>query len=213
MNQYDKSHPWGPNSPLMSLTGLALIVSASSRLSYSAAVCLLLAGIYGITLSIVHLGKSIIPQKYKTVILIMIVTFIISLFYLIMSMINPVSALALYFIVFLVPLTFLSSEIVKRTGNLSFGEGITLGMKEALILGGIIIAISFIREPLGYGTLSIPFSGKTVNLLPDTIREHVTLQVFAEPLGGFILTACLIALVRLVSRNHNFGLQKEDSND
>jgi Na+-transporting NADH:ubiquinone oxidoreductase subunit NqrD len=72
-------------------------------------------------------------------------------------------------------------------------------MKESLILGGIIVVIALIREPLGYGTLSIPFVGKTLHFLPDAIRERTVLQVFSAPLGGFLLTAFLIAIIRLVS--------------
>jgi hypothetical protein len=190
----------------MSLTGFALIVSASSRLSYSAAVLVLLAGIYGITLTVIRFGKIIIPEKYRTSIIILILTFISSLFYLVMNMINPVSALELYVMVFLVPITFLSSQIVKRSDALSHGEAIVLGIKEALILGGTIIVVALIREPLAYGTLSLPFGGKPLNILPNSLRERLVLQTFAGPLGGFILTACLITIVRLILH------QKDDFN-
>jgi hypothetical protein len=105
--------------------------------------------------------------------------------------------------VFLIPITFLTSELVQRTENLSQSDGIIQGIKEALILGGIIIAISLIREPLGYGTFSIPFISKTVNLLPDMLRERVVLQLFASPLGGFLLAAGFIAIMRFVSEDYN----------
>lgn len=196
MSQYNRSYPWGYISPLMSLTGIPLMVAASGRLSFSVVVCLLLPGIYAFTLSIIHLGKPIIPEKYRNIIIIMILTFISSFLYLIVKMIHPVFALELYFIIFLIPLTFLSSEIVQRTDKLSLSEGIVLGIKEALILGGLIIAVSLIREPLGYGTFSIPFMGKTVNILPDALRERLVLQIFAAPPGGFIITACLIAVIQ-----------------
>ncbi|MDR2900152.1 MAG: hypothetical protein LBV20_01340 [Treponema sp.] len=199
MGQYHQSHSWNSRSPLMSLVGLALIICSSNRLSSAALIALLLIGIYTITLSIILLGKSIIPERYQTALIIMIVTFISSLFYLVVEMIHPVSALELYFIIFLIPVTFLSSEIVQRANRLAPADGIVLGMKESLILGGIIIAISIIREPIAYGTLSIPFSGKTVTLLPEMIQERMTLHILASPLGGFILLAGLIALVRAVS--------------
>jgi hypothetical protein len=203
MNQYSRSNPWGSHSPLMSLTGAALIAAASGRFSHSIVVFLFLAGIYTITLSIIHLGKPIIPERYRTALIIMIVTFISSLFYLMINLINPVSALELYLIIFLIPITFLSSELNKNSENQSPNEEIIFGIKQALILGGIIILIALVREPLGYGTLSIPFIGKTINLLPDSIKELVVLQIFAAPLGAFILTACLIALIRLFSGNHD----------
>ncbi len=211
MNQYDKSNPWwGLNSPLMSLTGLALIVSASSRLSFSITVSLLLVGIYAVTLLVIQVCKSIIPEKFKTVIVIMAVTFISSLLYLLITLISPVSALELYFMVFLIPVTFLSSNIVKRVERLSQAEGILQGIKEALTLGLIIIAVSLIREPLGYGTLSIPIMDRTVNLLPDAIRDRVAFQVFAASPGVFIIVAYLIGLMRLISRQ---GMGKEDQNE
>jgi hypothetical protein len=199
MNQYDASNPWGSKSPLMSLTGIALIVSASGRFSSAAIVFLLLAGIYTLALSIILFGKTIIPARYKTALVIAIVTFISSLFFLIVELIHPVTALELNLIIFLIPIVFLSSKIVQRIDHLSVGEGIALGMKEALMLGGIILVVALIREPLGYGTLSIPFVGSMVKLLPDAIRERTALQVFASPVGGFILSACLIALIRLLS--------------
>ncbi len=214
MNRYDQSHPWGVHSPLMSLSGLALIAAASSRLSYSLQAWLLLFCVYGFTLPIIKWGKPIIPEKYKTAITIMTVTFAASLFYLFMSMINPVSALELNFIVFLVPVTFLGSRIVERTDHLPPEEGVIRGLKEVLTLGGIIAAVSIIREPLGYGTLSFPFASSTVNILSDAIQERAVLQVFAAPAGGFILTACLIALVRLVFYRHGSSmLEKEDFDD
>ncbi len=197
----------------MSLAGLALMIAASGRLSFSTAVSLIFAGIYAVTLLVMLFGKPIIPEKYETAIMIMTLTFISSLFYLILSMINPVSALKLYFIIFLIPVTFLSSRIEKRVNRLSPVEGIVLGLKEALGFGLIIIAISLIREPLGYGTLSVPFTGRTVNLFSDAISEKFVLQVFAAPLGGFILTASLIALLRLVFRRPGAKTEAEDNDD
>jgi Na+-translocating ferredoxin:NAD+ oxidoreductase RnfE subunit len=213
MNQYDKTNPWGSHSPLMSLTGISLIITASSRLSCSIIVFFLLEAIYTITLCIIHGGKSIIPAKYKTAITIMIVTFISSLFYFFIDLIHPVSALELYFIVFLIPLTFLSSHLEKTASNFSASEEIIFGAKQASILGGIIIAIALIREPLGYGTLSLPFSNKMMYLLPESIQEQAVLQVFSAPLGGFLITACLIALVRFVTHQQDTSSVKENRND
>jgi hypothetical protein len=214
MNQYDQpTNLWGSHSPLMSFTGLALIVTASCRLSSSVVVLLLLTGIYAVTLSIIFFGKSIIPTKYKTALIIMILTFVSSLFYLAMEMINPVSALESHFIVLLIPVVFLGSRIVQRAEQFSPLEGILFGIKEASILGGIIMMISLIREPLAYGTLSVPFVGKIVNLLSDPMKERVVLHVFASPLGGFLLTACCIVFVRLASFQQSSHVKTEDNND
>jgi hypothetical protein len=213
MNQYERNNPWGSHSPLMSLTGIALIIAASARLSTSIIVFFLLTIIYTITLSIVHAGKSIIPAKYKTAIVIMIVTFISSLLYFFIVLIDPISSMELYFIVFLIPITFLSSHLETKTSYLSAGEEILLGAKQASILGGIIIAISMIREPLGYGTLSLPFSNKSLYLLPESIQEQAVLQVFSAPIGGFIISACFIALVRFVTHQQDISAAKEHSDD
>lgn len=197
----------------MSLTGLALIIAASPRLSCSIIVFFLLMAISVMTLAVMHLGKSIIPEKYKTALIIMIVNFFTSLFYLIIDMINPISALEVYFTVFLIPITFLSSYFEKKAGNLSVSEEIIRGAKQASILGGIIIAVSLIREPLGYGTLSLPFSNKPMHLLPESIEEQVVMQVFSAPFGGFIIAACIIALVHVISHEQDSAVQTENTDD
>jgi Na+-translocating ferredoxin:NAD+ oxidoreductase RnfE subunit len=213
MNQYE--HPWGAHSPLMSLTGIALIIASSSRLSSAILVFFVLAAIHIITLAIMYAGKPIIPEKYKTAITIMLVTFITSLFYLVVSMIHPVSAWELELVIFLIPITFLSSHLERKDHQFSPGEEIMIGAKQSVILGGIIVVIALIREPLGYGTLSLPFSNKTMNFMPEAIRERAVLHVFAAPFGGFLITACLIALVQSIFNQQDSASapRMEDFND
>ena len=210
MSRYSNSNLiWGTNSPLMALTSLALIVIASGRLSFALITLFLLVCIYAFSLSVIQLAKSYIPVKFKTAIVIMIAVFAASISYFFLSLINPVSGLMFNFMVFLIPLSFLSSNIVKRVEKFMPGESILQGVKEALALGIILVAISLIREPLGYGTLSFPFQENMVNLFPDGTRERLTLRGFTISAGVFFLIACMIAIIRVASHQK----MEKDNND
>jgi uncharacterized membrane protein YiaA len=100
------------------------------------------------------LGK--IPQRGRSEILLFLSALGSVLFFILLWFFNPILALESYFFIFLVPVVFAASSIGERVLEYDLLEVLSQSLAEALILGMLILALSLIREPLGFGSLSVP---------------------------------------------------------
>ena len=157
MNPQMQSHLfWGKTSPLSSLSGAALLVIASVRIS-SALLCgLALVFVYVFVMAAAKLGGEYFPVWGRSVVLLFLSSLAAGIFQLILGLVSPVLALESAFFVFFVPVTFIASGLCGRVIEYDLGEVLSESLSEALILGGLIVGLSLIREPLGFGSVSFP---------------------------------------------------------
>jgi hypothetical protein len=167
---------WGSVSPLANLTGGGLLIMASSRLSFALTCAGALLWVYGLSALISGGGKKIFPRKGKSLALIFLSSFVGSLYLLALWFASPVLAMENFFILSLVPLMCAGSGIFDRIEALALDEAVTRALGEAAVLGGLIIAFSLIREPLGYLTLSLPGGFRGIVQI-FSAREEIFLPV------------------------------------
>jgi len=206
MNQRIGMHLfWGQVSPLSSLTGLALIVLASSRFSYALIITAAFLWVYGLASLIYAFTRKYIPAKGRMIVLLFLVTFLCGIFALFTSMINPLLIMTTSFFLVLIPPTCLGSgffQAAELDNNHNPGELVSRALLEAAVLSALIIAFSLLREPLGFGTLSIPGSpGGIVELFYWANADgFILIRILSLSSGAILLLGYIIALYRYIGK-------------
>jgi hypothetical protein len=201
MSKYLETHPfWGPQGPLFSLSSGALLILASSRLAFALITALALLFIYVLSAVISLWAKKIIPGRGRCLVLIFIAGFFSGIFALILSLASPLFVLELNVIILLVPISFISTPVIRNFDALAPDDGLYEAILEAMMLGGLIIGFALIREPLSYGALSIPGSQGIIEwAFAD--REHPYFShLISAASGGLILLGYAAALCRKIRK-------------
>ena len=191
MNTQMESHLfWGKHSPLSSLTGAALLVIASARITFALLCSLTLVWVYVFVLTAAKLGGVYFPQWGKNAVLLFLSSLASGIFFILLGIFNPVLAMESAFFIFLVPVTFIAGGLYNRVLDYDIGEVVSQALAEALILGLLILAVSLIREPLGFGSISFPGF--------DIIRfaRNEPLRFFQASSGALIILGYGIAVYR-----------------
>jgi len=193
---------WGSHSPLSALSGAALIILASNRLSFALICSGALIWVFGFTVltytcaySILH---SILPSKGRMVILLFLSSFFCGIFAIIISLLNPLLFLGTVFFLVLVPPWCMSTGFFEAVESLDPFEAVSRALPEAVIFSGVIIALSLIREPLGMGTISIPGSSQGIMEIYQEQSEETLFpgRILSISAGGLLLLGYVIAIYR-----------------
>ncbi|MDR2211736.1 MAG: hypothetical protein LBO65_09800 [Spirochaetaceae bacterium] len=189
MNGHTQSHLfWGINSPLTALTGSGLLIIASGRIA-SALVCsVALVWVYSFSVCTVKLGK--IPPPGRDTALLFLSALGAGVFFIILWSINPILALESSFFIFLCPVVFIATGLCERVWNTGILDGLSQAAAEALVLGVLILGLSLIREPLGFGSISVPGLGSI------RFMKEAPLMILQASSGALIVLGYGIALYR-----------------
>jgi hypothetical protein len=148
---------------------------ASGRLAFALVCAGALLWVYCLSSLAAVPARKILPRQGKSLVLVFLASFAGSLYLLALWFANPILAMENFFIISLVPLMCAGSGIFERIDSMNLQEALLRSLGEALVLGGLIITFSLIREPLAYLSLSLPggslgivklFSAGTKNFLP-----------------------------------------------
>jgi len=171
---------------------------ASSRFSFAILCAAALLWVYSLTSLAFAGARKIMPIRGKGVILLFLSAFFCGLFMLLAGMLNPLLILGAGFFLVLVPACCLGSGFFKAAESSPLSEVFLRSLCEAGVLAGIILAVALIREPLGMGTLSVPWGILGVTELFDLYNEDSILPVrfFAVSAGGLLLLGYCTALFR-----------------
>jgi hypothetical protein len=157
MNTQMQSHLfWGIHSPLSALTGTGLLIIASGRIAFALVCALSLVWVYVFTMTAAKLGGGQLPRWGRNAVLLFISSLGAGIFGILLWIFNPVLALETAFLIFLSPVAFMASGLCERVLEYDTLEVLSQAAAEALILGVLILALSLIREPLGFGSISLP---------------------------------------------------------
>ena len=205
MNHRLNSHLfWGSHSPLSSLSGLGLIILASSRLSFALICTGALIWVYGFTALVFTGARKIIPEKGRMIILLFLSSFLCGIFMLLVSMINPLLIMGTAFFLILIPPCCLGSGFFQaiNSNSIDLFETVSRALLEASFLAGIIVAFSLIREPLGIGALSIPGSAQGIIELfySDRADGFITIRILSTSTGAFLVLGYIIAIYRFIRK-------------
>jgi Na+-transporting NADH:ubiquinone oxidoreductase subunit NqrD len=186
------------NSPLIFLNAIAIIVIASSRLSYALIAAMAIIWVYGLSVLITNLTKTFFPKIVNNILSAFLSAVLGSVFYFFVFIFNPFLAEELFLVILLVPILCFSSEICLRCEKDPLDEALYKAIYETLILSIFIIILSLIREPLGYASLSLPGGDYAVYefFSLDTIFP-LPVQIISSPAGALLLLGYIFIILRM----------------
>lgn len=207
MNQQNRSHLfWGTQAPLSSLVGAGLIIMASSRLAFALICAGALIWVYGFTSLVYFSSKKIMPQRGKAVILLFLSSLVCGVYVLCLSFISPLLIMGTGFFLFLVPPCCIGSGVFKRLESLDPAGAFSRSLQESLVLGGLIAALSLIREPLGMGSISFPGGVRgIVEISGGEYGGFFPVRIFAVSGGGLLILGYGVSLFRYFRSFHTGG--------
>jgi hypothetical protein len=221
---YDKLIPFAFvffHNPLSTFSALALYITASSRLSYAIIASLIVIFVYVFSVCVyfgivkwmaaISLKRgeefSILPHTNnadnasKLYISVLISTFASGLFYIIFRIINPLLAIETQAFFVFIPIIFCAQDVMSRLSELPFPQNLSKCLKESVCICFVLIVLSFFREPLGYGTLSIPGSkAGIIELFNGGKISNFSIEIMSLSSGAFILLGLIFAFFKLIDR-------------
>jgi hypothetical protein len=188
---YDKlrDHPfWGRHAPLTALTGAALLILASGRTAYALLILGALLWHHTLLILTLNITKPTFPRKGKDIVVFFLSGVLNSSYLLFLFLLSPFLALEIYLCCLLVPVHSYTSRLASRLENMEIEDALFRAVSEASSTGILIVALALIREPLGFGSLSLPGgSGGIIRLFVSEESTHFPIRIFTCSSGAFIL--------------------------
>jgi Na+-translocating ferredoxin:NAD+ oxidoreductase RnfE subunit len=196
---------WGNSAPLSTLVGLGFMIMATSRLAFAITLTGALVWVNVLTVLIASFGRPLLPKKGQELIWVFLAGFSGSLYLLLVYAVSPFLAMEITFLISLVPLFCAGSGICSRVLSLEPEDAILRAFLEALALGGILIALALIREPLGFGSLSFPGGPQGMAVLVFSEGLNFPVRIIAGASGGLLLLGYGLSLFRRFKARRSGG--------
>lgn len=206
---------WGSVSPLGGLAGASLLIMGSGRLSWAITISGSLFWVYGLTaFTYVFLssafGKKIFPEEGKKAFFVCLSSFWGCVYLFMFWLLCPFAALEVFLLLLMVPLFCAGSGIVEQLSsspenpNHDIFEWVSEAVSKAIVLAGLLVVISIVREPLSYCSLSFPgtYQGM-VTVMYFREGSFLPIRIFASSSGALMLLGYLICLYKY-TKNYIF---------
>ena len=194
----------GPHAPLSTLMSAGLMIIATSRLAFALGAAGALLWVYTLTALILGFARPVLPKKGLAVLQLFLTGFLGSLYMLILRCVNPYLGMETTFAALLCPLSCVGSGICRRIGGLARRDSVLKAFVEALVLGVVLVALALIREPLGFGSLTLPGGPQGLVALfapdPGGSAARFPAQIIAGASGGLLLLGYVLVLFRRLKR-------------
>ena len=195
---------WGKTFPLVSLSGGALLIISSDRLAHAIVVLLALVWSYSLVTLALFGAVRFFPAKGRTVLLAFLTSFVSGLFFLLLWMISPFSALQTFFIIPLIPMLCVSSEIFINFQTRSLKQSLQGSVIEALMYGLLPVIFALIREPIGFSSLSLPGGMQGIILMFSFDNQSLfPVRLIASSSGALLLLGYITGLYRHYKNIHS----------
>ncbi|MDR1839194.1 MAG: hypothetical protein LBQ93_06390 [Treponema sp.] len=201
-----KHYFWGSISPLGGLAGAGLLIMASARLSWAITVAGSLLWVYGLSVfsfTILSSGavKKFFPASGHKIMYTCLASFWGSLYLLMFWLLCPFAVFEVFMPLLLVPLfcavTLNAEQADPSDKNYHFDifDDVSEAVSQAVVLAGLLITFSIIREPLSYSTLSFPgtYQGM-VTIMYFKTGSFFPIGIFASSSGALLLLGYFICL-------------------
>ncbi|GHU94620.1 hypothetical protein FACS189479_07590 [Spirochaetia bacterium] len=193
---------WGAHSPLSTLAGGSLLILASSRFSFALVCVGSLLWVYCLTVLAIFAARPILPKRGKQGILVFLSTIIGSFYLFFLWFMSPLLVLDTFFFLILSPVCFIASGLMERiwpsdSGEMDIKEVLVRSFSEAAALGVLILALSLIREPIGFAVLSFPEGARGIAAFFGAEEEgFFPVRIATSSAGALILLGYGIALFK-----------------
>ncbi|MDR0494308.1 MAG: hypothetical protein LBG95_01585 [Treponema sp.] len=184
-------------SPLASLSGVALLSMASDRLAHAILVTGALVWTYCLSSLAAYAGAEFFPRRGKALLLAFLSSFIAGFYLLLIWILSPLCAMEVFFVISVIPMFCMVSDIFNRFATLDLYGTFLDSFFEALVLGVLIVLFAFIREPLGFLSLSLPGGARGIILLFSVNAESfLPVCLITSSSGALLLLGYFLGLYR-----------------
>lgn len=187
---------WGPQSPLSALACVALVALASSRFAFALVCACAIVWVFGFSALIYSGARKILPARGRKIILLFLSSFLCGAFMIIISLLNPLLIMDMGFFLILIPPCCLASGLFEASEQEYPSEVFSRAVLEAVVTGGVILALALVREPLGMGTLSFPGGILGIVEINNSSDSFVPARILSVSGGGLLLIGYAVALFR-----------------
>jgi Na+-transporting NADH:ubiquinone oxidoreductase subunit NqrD len=179
--------------------GSSILILASGRLAFALTAAGSLLWVYTLSALIHGVVRPALPEKGKRWILVLLASMVGSVYILLLWFLSPLLVLETFFVLFLVPICCMASDILERTGSLNPADIMTEAYSEAATLSVLTVCLSLIREPLGFCTLSLPGGSEGIFFLFVAEEEaFFPIRIIAATPGALFLLGYGIVLFRRI---------------
>ncbi|MDR0707562.1 MAG: hypothetical protein LBF60_06780 [Treponema sp.] len=190
-------------NPLFTLTCMGLLLFSSSRLSFAIVVAAALAWVYALTGLAVFAARPILPREGRGIVVAFLSSLVAVFFLFVLCFISPLLTLELLYVTLLIPVCFIGTFPLEKLDALNAYEAVSEMLRQACVTGGVIIALSLVREPLGFMTLSFPGGAQgfieLFNASSDT--AFFPLRILAVSSGALLLLGYMTALFYIIIKH------------
>lgn len=189
---------WAQRGPLQSLSCAVLFIAASDRLSHALIVSLSVFLVYSLSPLFSGLGEQSVPGRVRIFIRVITVSAVGAVVARIAVLFWPVAANSLTLYLGAVPVCLLASGLLDSAEARSPLRSAAEGAQDALVVALLTVSLALIREPLGYGVLSLPARDGYLLLFRNDRLQAAAAHAASATAGALILLAYVLALYRCV---------------
>jgi hypothetical protein len=147
--------------------------------------------------------RKYFPHCGQEILTVFLASFLGSIFLMLIYFINSPLAMETVFLIILTPVSCIACGICERTKGMEIEDALGRSLMEALVLGGIITALALIREPLGFGSFSVPGGQLGITeLFSVEDSRFFPVQVISSSAGGLLLLGYVLTLFRRLQEEH-----------
>ncbi|MDR2194856.1 MAG: hypothetical protein LBP19_10430 [Treponema sp.] len=190
------------HNPLFTLMCVGLLLFSSSRLSFGIVIAVALVWVYVLTALSIFAARPLLPYEGKIIVVAFLSAFIMAIFLFVIWFISPLLTIELVYVILLVPVSFLGRFPLEKMEPLNISETVFETASEACVTGSIIIALSLIREPLGFMTLSLPGGAQGfIELFNASDKtDFFPIRTLATISGALLLLGYITALFHAIMK-------------
>jgi len=144
------------------------------------------------------IASQAIPRTVKPIIHVFISSFWTLVFGLLIYLFSPILCYDIQYPMALTAVLFMISGVGDNLNAEHFSSGMKRIMLEALVISFIILLFSLVREPFGYGALSLPAKEGIIEILTSDIASDIAVKSIASSGGGLILLGFIVGFYRII---------------
>lgn len=196
----------GLRSPAVLVTVVPLLIIGTSRLAFAVVSALAFVWTMCASLAITYLARKVFPAAlFGRLLPLSLYTFIAGLFQFALELFNPVLAQEVILMVMFAPVILFASGAADRASELSFKAALGTAVFESVSAGIIITGFALMREPLGYGALTLPGGARGIFELFSFEDFAFPAQIISASPGALLLLGYLFLIFRLIKSGRKGG--------
>ena len=192
-------HPfWGKSSALSSLGFVALLVSSTGRMAFALIAAAALLWVTFSAKATLLVCAKILPKRAGSFISLLLAVFYSNVFLIVLNLYSPILALESIYLILLAPVIALSSGWLELSGPAFKEDSLLKSLWGALAAGSVFLGLGLLREPFGYGALSLPGPHGVLEFFGSDLASSVAIRFIAGTSGALIVLGYIIALFQVL---------------